>query len=1441
MSNIFTVRESSFPLSIAKSILQTFRSCIGHLVSAVAVPLCTIALFLGVESGVAYSQGDSPAKAAPTEKKKPIRALLIAGGCCHDYAKQQEAICKGIQSRANVQVDVYWTDNSTTSPVLPLYLNLNWADEYDIIIHDECAADIKDEAIINRIVQVHQKLPAVHLHCAMHSFRLGNDVWFEHLGLQSSGHGPQEPIDIQFTDTKHPIVETLGDWTTVKEELYNNVKLFGAHPIASGKQVVKRNGESVVEEAVVAWVNEKSGAKSFSTTIGHNTETVQDDRYLDLITRGLLWACDKLTPEYLVPYEGENVVTFIDKTKFSSGGSNDVGKAPENATLVKVTASSTQSGNANHHVVDGKKDTRWCADGPNFPSWVQLEFPKPISLSGIEIDWESPGNTYRYLVEGSSDGKTWETLIDRKSNSDKSVGKESISSKPNVKYLRVTGLGASAGWCSIWEIRIDSKDVQRLWPASTKDEGFVPLTSNAYEKSGNEPPRIEKLTKEEEQEILRDVKVADGFEATVFAAPPAVNYPVFVASTVDGTVFVSSDGNGSLGRDPMRGRVVRLRDLDQDGRADEVKVFCHVDAPRGLVWDGDRLYLMHPPHLSAFIDHDGDGVADEQKVLVKNLAFGYDKRPADHTTNGVSLGLDGWLYIAGGDFGFLNAEGSDGRKLTHRGGGVIRVRPDGTGLEVYSTGTRNILEVAISPEMELFARDNTNDGDGWDVRMHHFTGGDDHGYPRLYKNFADECVPPLADYGGGSGCGAVYVDEPGFGTWNHSPFTADWGTGALYRHTVSPSGATYQETEAPKPFVQMTRPTDADVDGNSNLYCASWRGATFSWAGPDVGYLVRVKPKGFNPEKQINFAKATTEELVKELQSNSYRRRLEATRTLARRGDSQANQLIGEVAKRRTDLRNLIEDLQSSGDKSVLMAALSNEDALVVHTAVREIANRGMVEECLQTLNQQKQPSFGLIKALAMMHDSRVVDSLLARSKLEKDDESQRRLLWGLCRLVHREAEWNGDSWGTRPDHRGPYYQPVQWSESEKIVGYLNSVFASANPELSAYLVELMSKNRIAADQGLAMMIKSSRNDPKLLASTLAQLAITAIDDPDAMGLLDFASQRDDLSLRSLGDAVQALSRSKDASALVPLLRSVSKWLAKLSQQQGVNDAKVTVDEKWVAAVRASFVKSGVLGAQIHQLVSLAEDKSSPLHDVAIVGVLAVASNASSSPETAALARKAISGAWTDKSSQVAWMENTVSWNLRGLDEEILEALSDADESVRSAAERAAKRLRLKPREKDLTPRISSMTAEQALERIKDVAGDVSLGQRIFAKATCGNCHTVQQNETQKGPYLGNIAKTYKRPELATAILEPSRTIAQGFITNIILTEDDETVTGFVISETAEEVTIRDQQGKDHVVKKSEIATRKTSTISSMPNGMMNDFTLKEMASLLDYLESLSK
>jgi glucose/arabinose dehydrogenase len=230
-------------------------------------------------------------------------------------------------------------------------------------------------------------------------------------------------------------------------------------------------------------------------------------------------------------------------------------------------------------------------------------------------------------------------------------------------------------------------------------------------------------TREQETTLLKEVKVPDGFEAKIFAVPPAVNYPVFVAAAPDGTLYVSSDKNGSLDRGANRGRVLRVRDVDGDGHADEVKEFvANVDSPRGLVWDRDRLYLLHPPHLSAYIDHDGNGVADEEKVLVKNIAFTFKDRPADHSSNGIELGIDGWIYCAIGDFGFMEAEGTDGRKMQLRGGGVVRVRPDGTGLELYSRGTRNILEACVAPTLDIFARDNTNDGDGWDIPPASFHG-----------------------------------------------------------------------------------------------------------------------------------------------------------------------------------------------------------------------------------------------------------------------------------------------------------------------------------------------------------------------------------------------------------------------------------------------------------------------------------------------------------------------------------------------------------------------------------------------------------------------------------------------------------------------------------------------------------------------------------------------
>src|SRR5690606_36261216 len=107
------------------------------------------------------------------------------------------------------------------------------------------------------------------------------------------------------------------------------------------------------------------------------------------------------------------------------------------------------------------------------------------------------------------------------------------------------------------------------------------------------------------------------------------------------------------------------------------------------------------------------------KPLIENISspkFLQD-RGTDHSTNGIRMGIDGWIYIAVGDFGFTDAVDRDGTKLTQLGGGIVRVRPDGTEMEVYTHGMRNIYDVAIDPFMNIFTRGITNDGGGWNIRF----------------------------------------------------------------------------------------------------------------------------------------------------------------------------------------------------------------------------------------------------------------------------------------------------------------------------------------------------------------------------------------------------------------------------------------------------------------------------------------------------------------------------------------------------------------------------------------------------------------------------------------------------------------------------------------------------------------------------------------------------
>ncbi len=266
--------------------------------------------FLFVAIGLAGGQDKENAPA-------PLKVLLVAGGCCHDYAQQSKILKAGIEERLHAEVTVEFNPSKGTDATFPIYQSADWAKGYDVILHDECSASVTDPAYVKRILDSHRNgTPAVNLHCAMHSYRWGNFKqpvkagadnagWYEMIGLQTTAHGAQLPIKVVFSEAAHPITSGLEDWTTINEELYNNIQIFdGTTALAKGtqqQQPNKKNPNAKPSETttVVVWTNEYGPKKTriFSTTLGHNNETVADDRYLDLVTRGLLWSTGHLADD----------------------------------------------------------------------------------------------------------------------------------------------------------------------------------------------------------------------------------------------------------------------------------------------------------------------------------------------------------------------------------------------------------------------------------------------------------------------------------------------------------------------------------------------------------------------------------------------------------------------------------------------------------------------------------------------------------------------------------------------------------------------------------------------------------------------------------------------------------------------------------------------------------------------------------------------------------------------------------------------------------------------------------------------------------------------------------------------------------------------------------------------------------------------------------------
>ncbi|MCA1684511.1 MAG: HEAT repeat domain-containing protein, partial [Planctomycetia bacterium] len=385
-------------------------------------------------------------------------------------------------------------------------------------------------------------------------------------------------------------------------------------------------------------------------------------------------------------------------------------------------------------------------------------------------------------------------------------------------------------------------------------------------------------------------RVPDGFAVRLVATVPAVEYPCQVATAPDGALYVAEDPMDQVGPyEGFDGRILVFR----DGK-DPVVFADGFRAVFGMAWHDGQLYVSHMPFLTVLKDTDGDGKADQRKDLFKDLGQTANKGLNDHIVSGLQFGIDGYLYIATGDKGIPRATGPDGRTIQVVGGGVCRCRPDGTGIEVVSTGTRNHLEPNLDDRDNIFTYDNTDDGDGWWTRVTHHVDGGYYGYPYDYHDRPDRMLPRMAEYGGGSPCGALFYKEDAWPEkYRGVGFWAEWGKGKVHAFRFAPDGSTFKVAEAIDFAVpdglKNFRPIDLALsyDGKT-LYVADWNMGGWGSKQEKVGRVFAITYTGDVPTRPRGTDSDPIEVQITQLDHPSFNERMRAQAALVKRGAAAA-------------------------------------------------------------------------------------------------------------------------------------------------------------------------------------------------------------------------------------------------------------------------------------------------------------------------------------------------------------------------------------------------------------------------------------------------------------------------------------------------------------------------------------------------------------------------
>ncbi|MEY3548365.1 MAG: hypothetical protein RLZZ552_732, partial [Verrucomicrobiota bacterium] len=479
------------------------------------------------------------------------------------------------------------------------------------------------------------------------------------------------------------------------------------------------------------------------------------------------------------------------------------------------------------------------------------------------------------------------------------------------------------------------------------------------------------------------------------------------------------------------------------------------------------------------------------------------------------------------------------------------------------------------------------------------------------------------------------------------------------------------------------------------------------------------------------------------------------------------------------------------------------------HTVIAALQRLGNAKACLAALADPAQ-RFVAFRALQGIHSDEAVDGLLALS-LSGDEAVRFGAVSALARLYHVEKPWNyKDWWSTRPDDRGPYFEPVAWSATPRIHKGIEAAYAKLPGNLRMASLEILSKNRIAITD-----LKLEGLDPLRLA-----MATQTLRPADQALLVDAALQAARKWDERI-DCYKALLRVEGDAGLEARVKVLAGWSkdakAPASATQAIND----------------FIYEAERGNQVNKLRSMAnkaEDAASTILWKALLNVL-------SSPLTKEQHKKAVRGHVDKNPRDIGFFHAITDLGLTGFDKQLQEGMKGDNVIQIKAAQAAlaAGKLAAASKGKKIAQLDAKVVATAALKG----RGNVKTGQRLFTQQGCVACHAVDLAAEQKGPYLGAAGAKFPREYLIDSILEPNKVVAQGFQTVVFQMKDDSEQMGFVTGEADGVVTLRNIAGQVFKIKRADVRNERHLPQSMMPAGLAAGLTVEEFTSLIEYMVTL--